>query len=652
MDDNSVYKDVFLEESTEYLQILNDGVMMLERDPSDEEALGNVFRAAHTLKGMAATMGYETMTSLTHKLESVLELFRGGNEKVTPTVISLIFSSLDSLSEIINKLRDDDSSETDISQLVAQLNAAATKREAAMNEDLDFALEEEETNQKIIFEAAQKGYETYEVSIILDDDTVMKGARAYLVVNRLEQNGDVIHTEPSPEELEQGDFDNIFKVLFLTRLTREEIAAEIDGISEIRSCEINKVNPKQIDQPDEHNEVKEEASVSSSQDTKLSKAGHSNNFGNSIRVDIAKLDNFMNLVSELVIYRNQLEDISTNLRISEINEPLSNVARISTDLQDLVLQMRMQPVSVVFNRFPRMVRDLSKVLDKEIDFQIEGEETELDRTVVSELGEPLIHLLRNAVDHGIETREERRNLKKPTRGIVKLSAYQEGNRVIITLSDDGKGLDPEKIREAAVRKGLNIDGLRDTEIQHLIFNPGFSTAKEVTSISGRGVGMDVVKQKISSLGGTIELTSEVGVGTTFTIKLPLTLSIIQSLMVKIADEVFAVPLGLVEKVVKVTDGEIMNSLNREVYMYRGQATPVIRLDKKLGIQASSSGKHLILVHLGDRYYGLLVDDLLGQQEIVIKKLSGVLGKMKEYLGATILGNGDITLILDVGNLCG
>jgi len=652
VDDNSVYKDVFLEESTEYLQILNDGVMMLERDPSDEEALGNVFRAAHTLKGMAATMGYETMTSLTHKLESVLELFRGGNEKVTPTVISLIFSSLDSLSEIINKLRDDDSSETDISQLVAQLNAAATKREAAMNEDLDFALEEEETNQKIILEAAQKGYETYEISIILDDDTVMKGARAYLVVNRLEQNGDVIHTEPSPEELEQGDFDNIFKVLFLTRLTREEIAAEIDGISEIRSCEINKVNPKQIDQPDEHNEVKEEASVSSSQDTKLSKAGHSNNFGNSIRVDIAKLDNFMNLVSELVIYRNQLEDISTNLRISEINEPLSNVARISTDLQDLVLQMRMQPVSVVFNRFPRMVRDLSKVLDKEIDFQIEGEETELDRTVVSELGEPLIHLLRNAVDHGIETREERRNLKKPTKGIVKLSAYQEGNRVIITLSDDGKGLDPEKIREAAVRKGLNIDGLRDTEIQHLIFNPGFSTAKEVTSISGRGVGMDVVKQKISSLGGTIELTSEVGVGTTFIIKLPLTLSIIQSLMVKIADEVFAVPLGLVEKVVKVTDGEIMNSLNREVYMYRGQATPVIRLDKKLGIQASSSGKHLILVHLGDRYYGLLVDDLLGQQEIVIKKLSGVLGKMKEYLGATILGNGDITLILDVGNLCG
>ncbi|MDY0256536.1 chemotaxis protein CheA [Gudongella oleilytica] len=652
MDDNSVYKDVFLEESTEYLQILNDGVMMLERDPSDEEALGNVFRAAHTLKGMAATMGYETMTSLTHKLESVLELFRGGNEKVTPTVISLIFSSLDSLSEIINKLRDDDSSETDISQLVAQLNAAATKRETAINEDLDFALEEEETNQKIILEAAQKGYETYEISIILDDDTVMKGARAYLVVNRLEQNGDVIHTEPSPEELEQGDFDNIFKVLFLTRLTREEIAAEIDGISEIRSCEINKVNPKQIDQPDEHNEVKEEASVSSSQDTKLSKAGHSNNFGNSIRVDIAKLDNFMNLVSELVIYRNQLEDISTNLRISEINEPLSNVARISTDLQDLVLQMRMQPVSVVFNRFPRMVRDLSKVLDKEIDFQIEGEETELDRTVVSELGEPLIHLLRNAVDHGIETREERRNLKKPTKGIVKLSAYQEGNRVIITLSDDGKGLDPEKIREAAVRKGLNIDGLRDTEIQHLIFNPGFSTAKEVTSISGRGVGMDVVKQKISSLGGTIELTSEVGVGTTFTIKLPLTLSIIQSLMVKIADEVFAVPLGLVEKVVKVTDGEIMNSLNREVYMYRGQATPVIRLDKKLGIQASSSGKHLILVHLGDRYYGLLVDDLLGQQEIVIKKLSGVLGKMKEYLGATILGNGDITLILDVGNLCG
>lgn len=651
MDDNSIYKEVFLEESTEYLQILNEGVMMLEKDPSDGEALGNVFRAAHTLKGMAATMGYETMTSLTHKLESVLELFREGKKGVTSTIISLIFKSLDSLSEIINKLREDDNSETDISELVNQLNTAAANKNFKIAESIYMDIEEEDTNNKVIYEAAQKGYETFEISINLDDDTVMKGARAYLVVNRLEQSGDILHTEPSPESLEQGDFENGFKLLFLTKLTSEEISSEIDGLSEIKSCEITKVNPKQLEELEEQIEEKEESSISSSQEVKASQGSHANSLGSSIRVDIAKLDKFMNLVSELVIYRNQLEDISTNLRITEINEPLSNVARISTDLQDLVLQIRMQPVSVVFNRFPRMVRDLSKELNKDIDFQIDGEETELDRTVVSELGEPLIHLIRNAVDHGIETLEERKLLEKPLKGTVKLSAYQEGNRVIITLSDDGKGLDPGKIREAAVRKGLNAEGLRDNEIQHLIFNPGFSTAKEVTSVSGRGVGMDVVKQKISSLGGTIELLSEVGIGTTFTIKLPLTLSIIQSLMVKISSEVFAVPLGLVEKVVKVRDGEIKNSLNREVYIYRGQATPVIRLDEKLGIDAIDAEKHLILVHLGDRYYGLLVDDLLGQQEIVIKKLSGVLGKMKEYLGATILGNGDITLILDVGNLC-
>jgi two-component system chemotaxis sensor kinase CheA len=651
MDDNSIYKEVFLEESNEYLQVLNEGVLKLEEDPSDEDALGNVFRAAHTLKGMAATMGYETMAALTHKLESVLELFRGGEGEITPEIISIIFRSLDILSEILDKLRLDDKSETDISELVELLNMAAGQENSARSQSKAMDKDEEDTNRKVIFEASQKGYETYEIEINLDDDTVMKGARAYLAINRLEQHGDIINTSPSPEELEQGDFGGTFSLLFLTKLSSDEIKAEIEVLSEIKSYEITKVKLNQDESIDKQMDSKTEESGLASQDNKSAQASHNNSLGNSIRVDIAKLDNFMNLVSELVIYRNQLEDISTNLRITEINEPLTNVARISTDLQDLVLQIRMQPVSVVFNRFPRMVRDLSKELNKEIDFQVDGEETELDRTVVSELGEPLIHLIRNAVDHGIETAAERKLLDKPSKGIVKLSAHQEGNRVIITLSDDGKGLNPEHLREAAIRKGLNVDGLRDNEIQQIIFNPGFSTAKEVTSVSGRGVGMDVVKQKIGSLGGTIELVSEVGKGTTFIIKLPLTLSIIQSLMVKISDEVFAVPLGLVEKVVKVGEGEIMNSLNKEVYMYRGQVTPVIRVDEKLGIPASEAEKHLILVHLGDRYFGLLVDDLLGQQEIVIKKLSGFLGKMKEYLGATILGNGDITLILDVGNLC-
>jgi len=651
MDDNSRYKDVFLEESDEYLQVLNDGMLRLEIDPEDKDALGDIFRAAHTLKGMAATMGYETMSKLTHSMESALELFRDGNDRISPELITSIFKSLDRLSEIVDKLRVDDFSETEIEDLLEDLSRAAemTTEETLSDGRSDF--EEDETNMMIIAEASSKGYNAYEVAIILEEQTALKGARAYLVVNRLEQQGDIIHSTPSPEELEAGDFDFQFKLLYLTKLTEEEIRFELEGISELEKIEITPMDtiPSEVLKEDrvidkaDHREVNSPSkSTNSSQGASLS---------HSIRVDIGKLDSFMNLVSELVIYRNQLEDISTNLKIGEINEPLTNVARISTDLQDLVLKIRMQPVSVVFNRFPRMVRDLSKELDKEIDFQIDGEETELDRTVVSELGEPLIHLIRNAADHGIETAADRKNQGKPEKGVVKLSAYQEGNRVIITLSDDGKGLNPEYIKEAAIRKGLSVDGLNDAEVQQLIFNPGFSTAKEVTSVSGRGVGMDVVKQKISSLGGTIEVVSEVGIGTTFIIKLPLTLSIIQSLMVKLADEVFAVPLGLVEKVVKVEAGEILESHNKEIYMYRGKAIPVIRVDEKLGIESADSEKHLILVHLGDKHYGLLVDDLLGQQEIVIKKLSGVLGKMKEYLGATILGNGDITLILDVGNLC-
>jgi len=651
MDDNSRYKDVFLEESDEYLQVLNDGMLRLENDPADKEALGDIFRAAHTLKGMAATMGYETMSNLTHSMESALELFRDGNAKISAELVTSIFKSLDRLSEIVDKLRVDDFSETDISDLLLELSDASDDFDDPELTNTETDLQEEETNMMIIAEASRKGYNAFEISVTLEEQTALKGARAYLVVNRLEQQGDIIQSTPSPEELEAGDFDFQFKLLYLTKLTEEEIRYELEGIAELEKVHIQSMDSTAIESVVEEANIENKVKADGDTSTKVTGQGHGANLSHSIRVDIGKLDNFMNLVSELVIYRNQLEDISSNLKIGEINEPLTNVARISTDLQDLVLKIRMQPVSVVFNRFPRMVRDLSKELDKDIDFQIDGEETELDRTVVSELGEPLIHLIRNAADHGIESAKDRRAQEKPEKGIVKLSAYQEGNRVIITLSDDGKGLNPATIKEAAIRKGLSVEGLKDGEIQQLIFNPGFSTAKEVTSVSGRGVGMDVVKQKISSLGGTIEVVSEVGVGTTFIIKLPLTLSIIQSLMVKLADEVFAVPLGLVEKVVKVEEGEILESHNKEIYMYRGKAIPVIRVDEKLGIESVDGEKHLILVHLGDKHYGLLVDDLLGQQEIVIKKLSGVLGKMKEYLGATILGNGDITLILDVGNLC-
>lgn len=654
MEDNSKYRDIFLEESDEYLQVLNDGMLLLEEDPTDDEALNDIFRAAHTLKGMAATMGYNSMATLTHSMETALELFRGGKNKINQTIISLIFKTIDKLSENVEMIRNEDYEDLDIEDLVRELSnttsdSPANKEEA--NSAIDF--DEDESNNMIIREAKAKGFNAFKIIVTLDKETLLKSARAYLVVNRLEQDGDILQINPSIEELEAGNFDNEFMVLYLTKSDKDEILAEIDKISEIEDIKIQEVEYMSSEQEETkviHNE--KDSTNTTKQKNGLTKNSHTSHFNHSIRVDLLKLDHFMNLVSELVIYRNQLEDISDKLNIDEINEPLGNVARISSDLQELVLQIRMQPLSVVFDRFPRMVRDLSKELDKDIDFQIEGDQTELDRIVVSELNEPFIHLIRNAADHGIETRQERELAGKAQQGRIRLVAYQEGNRVIINLSDDGHGIDPNTIRQAALRKGLEAEGLNDNQLMQLIFNPGFSTNTEVTSVSGRGVGMDVVKQKINSLGGTIEVASEVGKGTSFIIKLPLTLSIIQSLMVNVSGEIFAVPLGLVEKVVKVSKDEILESYNKEVYIYQGKSIPVIRVDEKLNIVASDKEKHLIIVHLGDRYYGLLVDELLGQQEIVIKKLTGVLGKMEEYLGATILGNGNITLILDVGNICG
>ncbi len=637
MDDMTKYKELFFEESDEYIQTLNDCLLELEKNPEEKNIIDEIFRAAHTLKGMAATMGYKTMTELTHHMENVFSLFKNGTVAVSSDIISILFKCLDKLLEIIEDLRVENYIEYDIDDLLKVLDSIGkddTKihdikkvNENSLNTKID------DTDLMIIEEAKDKGYNSYNIIIKVSEDCQLKGARAYLVVNRLESSGEIIHSDPSPEQLEAGDFDIKFKLIYLSKLDKDTIFEKIDGIAEIDDIIIEEIDKETLGK-EEETKAKIIETVSkkpeAKKQVKVETSSH-NNVNQSIRVDLSRLDQFMNLVSELVIYRNRLEDISSRLGVTEINSPLEQVTRITSDLQDLVLKIRMEPVSVVFNRFPRMIRDLSKDLDKELELVIEGEDTELDRTVISELGEPLVHLLRNAADHGIESKDERIALGKSETGLIKLTAYQEGNKVVITVSDDGKGIKPENIGK--------------------IFDQGFSTVKEVTDISGRGVGMDVVKQKITSLGGTIDVNSEVNKGTIFTINLPLTLSIIQSLMIKVGGEIFALPLGIIEKVVEIENKEIVKSQSNEIYIYRGQAIPVIRLDKKLSLESKEGNKHLIIILLGSQYYGLLVDDLIGQQEIVIKKLGGVLKKTKEYLGATILGNGDIILILDAGNLC-
>lgn len=652
MDDNSKYKELFFEETEEYLQLLNDNMLRIEQNINDISSLEEMFRAAHTLKGMAATMGYKSMTDLTHRMESLLGLLKSGESFEDNNIINLIFRCLDKLTEIVEDLRNN-KDDTYVNDLIEELEQIINKDKVIKNTKKESDLTEfklSDTDENVIKSAYEKGYNAFVIDITVDDGCLLKGPRAYLVINNLEKIGDVIYTNPDAQSIENGEYDKKFRLILLTKENIEDIKEKIENISEIEDVEILEIQPNYTSETNKNSETAKTQNKKDNNkpETKLTS---NNNLNQSIRVDIQKLDSFMNLVSELVIYRTRLEDVAKRTDISDIDEPLSHVARITSELQDLVLKIRMQPVSVVFNRFPRMVRDLSKELNKKINLVIEGEETELDRTVVSELSEPLIHLIRNAADHGIEPLNKRKALNKPEEGIIKLNAYQEGNRVIIVVSDDGGGINIEAIKETAKNRGINTDNLTDEDLLQLIFDQGFSTAKEITDVSGRGVGMDVVKQKINSLGGSIEVISETNKGTSFIIKLPLTLSIIQALLVKIGGETFAIPLGIIEKVIKIKDNDILKSQLSELYMYREKAVPVVRVNEKLGLNGSKENEHLILTLLGDQYYGLIVDELIGQQEIVIKKLNGILGKMKEYLGATILGNGDITLILDVGSIC-
>lgn len=705
MDDTQKYRDLFFEETDEYLQSLNENLLILEKDTESPGIIDEIFRSAHTLKGMAATMGYTTMTELTHNMENVLDLFKTGKLKISSEAVSVIFSCLDKLQEIVEDLRVEHYPEYDISELLYDLsnltNAEIEEESNKMEETVQLVEQKEgmvheeisEVDTSVLRQAFEKGFKGYSILVKVMESCMLKGARAYLVMNKLEQRGEILATNPSVEELEEGNFERIFKLLYVSMSERDEVLDAVENVAEIEEVEVKEIREEDLrdvfsvsaftveeekkeETAEPEKPVKKTRAAKKPKEPKVAKetkelkpkktkepakvkepvkpkaeekhaAPHANQ---SIRVDLSRLDNFMNLVSELVIYRTRLEELSTQYKATEINEPLEQVARITSDLQDLVLKIRMQPVNVVFNRFPRMIRDLTKELEKEMDLIIEGEETELDRTVVSELGEPLVHLIRNAADHGIESAEERLESGKDPKGTIHLSAYQEGNKVVIKVSDDGKGIDPEKIRESAIRKGIPTEGLSKAELIQLIFNPGFSTNTEVTSISGRGVGMDVVRSKITSLGGSIDVLSEVGQGTNFVIKLPLTLSIIQALMVHVGSETFALPLGLIEKVVKVLPEDIKDSHNGEVYIYREKVIPVLRINEALGLLSESKNQHIILVNIGGRQFGLVVDELIGQQEIVIKKLSGVLSRMKEYLGAAILGNGDITLILDVGNL--
>mgnify|MGYP003365284805 FL=1 len=677
MDDNSVYRNLFFEESDDNLQKLNDDVLELESEPQNIDLVNEIFRAAHTLKGMSATMGYDVMTKLTHKMENLFDFFKSGKLKVTSEYISLIFECLDKLSQLVEDLRNDQElSEDQISELLKKLigvekSVNGTKTEEVHNttsksEELTTGLNNsEDADIDVVKKARSQGYNAFAVAIRIDKESMLKGPRAFLIIEHLEQEGDVIYTEPTADLLENGEFDTDFKLIYLTKSTKEQVEANIDSNSEIDTFIVEEFDSTKVLNGKEQVQTTEESPIAKPAENtpkKPMKAKEKKNStpnkhpsaarNQSIRVDLSRLDLFLNLVSELVVYRNQLDDANKRNDATEVKDSLEQVSRLTSELQDLVLKIRMQQVSVVFSRFPRMVRDLARELDKDMELVVEGEETELDKTVVSELSEPLIHLLRNSADHGIESAEVRQKYGKPVKGIIKLSAYQEGNQVNITLEDDGKGLDPQVMKESAESKGIDTTGMTDDELINLIFHPGFSTAKKITNISGRGVGLDAVMAKISDLGGSLEMKTELHVGTRFLIKLPLTLSIIQALMVRVANESFAIPLDVVERVVVIQEKEIITSMDKEVVEYQEGLIPVIRVDQVLGLTNEENAKQFAIVVKSDKqYFAVLVNELIGQQEIVIKKIDTIIQKLNKFQGATIFGNGSIALILDVNAIC-
>lgn len=667
--DTSQYMNMFLEESMDNLQTLNETLLELEQSPGDVEKLNEIFRVAHTIKGMAATMGFNDIAELTHKMEDVLSEFREGQLQVTQQVVTVLFDCLDTLEKMVNNVEEGNDEKVDIDGILKALHdisqmgeSGERQQQEQQSQRQNEALQLNEYDISVIKQAQSKGFKAIQIKITLSEDTLLKSARAFLIVKDLEEVGEIIKSQPSTEDIENEDFDFELYFVILTNSEEEEVKNLLTGISEVREVEVKEIKEENLTVAEEKKEeVKEEKreepkEVAAKPAEKPKEAPKKKREGvkkshQSVRVDLERIDKLMNMVSELVIYRTRLEQIVLNYKSVELTETLEQVGRTTTDLQDLVMKIRMLPLETVFNRFPRMIRDVSVELNKEINFVIEGAETELDRTVIDEIGEPLIHLLRNAADHGVESKEERLAKGKSPVGTIKLVAYQEGTKALIKVIDDGAGINVEKVKKKAEKMGINTEGLSENDIKNLIFAQGFSTNEVVTDISGRGVGMDVVKTKIAALGGSVELISEENVGSTFIIQLPLTLQIIQALLVKVGEETLAISLGFIDSVIDYKEENIKRTNGKEVIVYRDDVIPLIRLNERLEIEAQETNrKFVIIVNVGDKTIGLLVDSLMGQQEIVIKPLGKTLKGLNEYIGATILGNGLVTLILDVGAL--
>ena len=704
--DVSQYLDIFIDESSEHIQTLSDCIMTLEQEPENKDTINEIFRAAHSLKGMAGTMGFKRMQHLTHDMENVFQEVRSDKIKVDSSMIDLLFKCLDAIDSYVENIKSTSDEGTDdneviikeLNDFIAKANGQTVSKQAEPQEKAaeaetkdssdasDSALDTIEltdNEKKLIDEAISAGLKIYGMTIYIQKECLLKAARAFLVFKAVEEFGEILVYNPSSQDIEDEKFDLSFSFYVASGEGFDKLEHAASNVSEI-----DKVEGKEI--TEFHLEGEAEQTAQASEETKKadkeekeektpaaktesSKPKTANNSqkqavshkkattSRTVRVDIEKLDMLMNQVSELIIAKNSLVAMSSsdgeNNNNQSFHEQIEYLERITTNLHESVMKVRMVPIESVTQKYPRMIRDLSRTLNKKMNLVITGEDTELDRTVVDQIGDPLQHLLRNSADHGLESNEVRLERGKPEVGTIFLNAYQEGNNVVIKVGDDGNGIDTEAVKNKAIERGIvtaeQAENLSQKDIINFLFMPSFSMAKQITDISGRGVGLDVVKSGIEQLGGDVSVSTELGKGTTFTVRLPLTLAIIQALMVEIRDEIYAIALGSISNIEDIPVKDIKYVQAKEVIHLRGSVIPIIRLDKMLDIEPKEQEPdHLtvVIVQKGDQQAGLVVDNLIGQQEIVIKSLGKYINGNKLISGATILGDGDVALILDVNTL--
>ena len=700
--DVSQYLEIFIDETKEHLQTLSDQLMILEQEPENMDTINEIFRAAHSLKGMAGTMGYKRMQRLTHDMENVFQEIRSGNMKVQPELIDVLFRGLDALEAYLAEILESGNEGTEENEeIINTLNSIAAKAtgkeppepmKAAQPQETASASTEEapaeakytsiqinDYEKNTFDKAVQQKENIFGITVYLQETCILKAARAFLVFKALEEHGEVIKAVPNVQDIEDEKFDFDFSLVYFTKDSAETIKKAIENVSEVKKAIVGAFMPEmeKSEESEKHDTPKEvkkdekpvnnagaaqqtvkkaENKTAAKKKTKTTKP----TVGRTVRVDIEKLDVLMNLVSELIIAKNGLVSMSSSddsKKDSGFNEQIEYLESVTTNLHESVMKVRMVPIESVVSRFPRMIRDLNKKLNKKLELHMTGEETELDRTVIDEIGDPLQHLLRNAADHGLESNEERLALGKEEVGQIYLDAYQDGNNVNIVVRDDGAGIDVEKVKQKAIEKG-NItpeqaEIMTDKDVIDLLFKPSFSTAEKITDVSGRGVGLDVVKTKIEGLGGNIECKTVLGEGSSFIIRLPLTLAIIQALMVELGKEKYAIPLGSIQTIEDIPVSDVKHVQTKEVINLRGSVIPLIRLDQILDVETNEEEPEsltVVIVKKGDKQAGLVVDNLIGQQEIVIKSIGDYINCSKLIGGATILGDGEIALILEVNTL--